>query len=135
MKNELSLFKDLFPFKSVFLNDDWDEFMGLSRKNDSLPLDYEEKDDRFVIGIDMPGIKKDNVNIEVEKDCLLIRAERKEEVKKKNYTEKKYGSFERAIKIPGNVQSEKISAKFKDGVLILDIPKGESARAKVIPIK
>ena len=135
MKNELSLVRDFFPFKNIFLNDDWDDLMGLSEKDFLLPLDYEEKKDRFLIGIDMPGVKKDDVSIEVNKGCLLVKGARKEEVEKKSYTEKRYGSFQRVIKIPENVQCDKICAEFKDGVLTLDIPKGESAKAKVIPIK
>ena len=135
MKNELSLFDGLFPLRSVFFDRGWDDLMGLSTKDSSLPLDYEEKEEKFLFSIDMPGISKDDVSIEVDKNCLVVNAERKEEMENKSYTEKKYGRFQRMIRISQNVQSDKINAKFKDGVLTLEIPKSESVKAKIIPIK
>ncbi|MCY4524393.1 MAG: Hsp20/alpha crystallin family protein, partial [Halobacteriovoraceae bacterium] len=123
MRNELSLLRDFFPFGNTTL---WDgglgDIFGDLKEKRNLPLDYEEQEHRFLINLDMPGVSKNDVKIEVNKGLLTVKAERKEEVEKKNYTEKCYGSFQRTVKIPGNIKEDKISAKFKDGVLTVDIP-------------
>ena len=131
MRNELSVLD--YPFKSILLNSDWDDLMGFSKRDISLPLDFEEKEDRFLISIDMPGISKKDIRIEFNKDSLVVKAERKENVK--NYSEKRYGSFQRTIKIPHGVSGDKINARFKDGVLILDMLKEESVKTRMISVE
>ena len=81
---------------------------------------------------------KKDINVAVKENVLTISGERshKEETKEKNYykVERQYGKFERSFHLPETVDSEKISASYKDGVLTLTIPKVEKAKPKEIPI-
>ena len=84
------------------------------------------KDDKLVVRADLPGLAKDNVNIEVEDDMLLISGERSDENRdeRDDYyrSERTYGRFFRAIQLPDGVDADKIEATFKDGVLEVTIP-------------
>ncbi len=99
---------------------------------------YENKDE-YVFKVELPGISKDDVDIEFEKGTLTIKGERKmdKEVKEENYHrfERAYGTFSRSFSLPRNVDDKKISANMKDGILELKVPKAEEAKAKTIPIK
>ena len=84
------------------------------------------KDDKLVVRADLPGMTKDNVNIEVDDDLLVISGERSDETRdeRDDYyrTERSYGRFFRAIQLPEGVDSDKIDASFKDGVLEVTVP-------------
>ena len=99
---------------------------------------YEEKDD-VVVKAEIPGMKKENLEINLSDSHLIIKGEKKqeEEVKKKGYyySERSYGSFMRSIDLPNEVKSEKATANFKDGVLEVRLPKTEEAKRKEVKIK
>jgi len=99
---------------------------------------YEEKDD-VVVKAEIPGMKKENLEINLTDSHLIIKGEKKqeEEVKKKGYyySERSYGSFMRSIDLPNEVRSEKATANFKDGVLEVRLPKTEEAKRKEVKIK
>jgi len=99
---------------------------------------YEEKDD-IVVKAELPGIDKNNVEVNLTDHTLTIKGEKKkeEEVKEKNYyrSERSYGSFVRALELPTNVHADKVKATFKDGVLEVRLPKTEEARKKEIKVK
>jgi HSP20 family protein len=99
---------------------------------------YEEKDD-VVIKAEVPGMKKEDLDINISGTLLTIKGEKKqeEELKKKGYyySERSYGSFLRTIDLPKEVQSEKVRAVFKDGVLEVRLPKTEEAKRKDVKIK
>jgi HSP20 family protein len=101
-------------------------------------VDIYETEDAFMLKAELPGFSKDDVQIEVQENRLIIRGERKreEEVKEENYhrLERAYGRFERAFWLPTTVDTEKIQASFKDGVLELRLPKSEAAKPKQIAI-
>jgi len=98
-----------------------------------------ETDDEFEISVDLPGIKLEDVNVELRDNDLWITGERKEEheEKQKNWhrIEHRYGQFRRVIPLAHNVDAEKIDAEYKDGVLKILVPKTESAKPKRIAIK
>ncbi len=98
---------------------------------------FETKED-YVFKLELPGIAKENVKVDLEGDKLSITGERKEdtEVKKEEYhrVERYCGSFARSFQLPQNADGEKINAAMKDGILELRIPKKEEAKAKSIPI-
>ena len=102
------------------------------------PVDIYETDDAFVLKAELPGFRKEDVTIEMQENRLIIRGERKreEEVKEDKYhrIERAYGRFERSFWLPTTVDSEKIQATFKDGVLELRLPKSEAAKPKRIAI-
>lgn len=101
--------------------------------------DITETDDAFSITAEVPGIKRDNVKINIEDHVLSIHGENKQEKEEKgkkfHRIERFYGSFNRSFSLPENVNEDKIDAIFKDGVLTLTIPKTEVKKPKAIEIK
>lgn len=89
-------------------------------------LEVFERDNKFVVRIDLPGLKKENVKIDVTHDELTIEGERKlaKEEKEEGFyrTERTYGTFYRRIAIPEHVKAEAAAATFKDGVLEIEMP-------------
>jgi HSP20 family protein len=101
--------------------------------------DIYETDDQIKICLDLPGMSREQIDIQLTgNNTLTIRGERKfEEVDKAKYhrVERFYGNFTRSFVLPTNVEADKITATFKDGVLELVLPKVESAKARKISIK
>ena len=89
-------------------------------------LEVFERDDKFFVRLDLPGVTKEDVKIEVSHDELTIEGERrlaKDEKKEGFYrTERTYGNFYRQIAIPEHVRAEEATATFKDGVLQIEMP-------------
>jgi len=99
---------------------------------------FEEKDE-VVVKAEIPGMKKEDLELNVTDHYLTIKGEKKqeEEVKRKGYfySERSYGSFLRTIDLPKEIQTEKARASFKDGVLEVRLPKTEEAKRKEQRIK
>jgi HSP20 family protein len=102
-------------------------------------VDIAERDDEYLVKVELPGVNKDDVKITLESNILTIRGEKKQEkeTKKENYhrVERSYGSFERSLTLPTTVKSDKIDANYKDGVLMVSLPKAEEAKTKQIEVK
>jgi len=102
------------------------------------PVDIYETAEAIVLKAELPGIGKENLNVEVKDNTLTLRGEKKfeKEVKEENYyrVERSYGMFQRAFALPSTVQSDKVRAKFKDGVLEISLPKAEEAKPKQIKV-
>jgi len=98
---------------------------------------YETKDD-YIFKLELPGITKEDIKVELDGDNLTIKGERKEEkeIKKEEYhrMERVCGTFARTFQLPKNANGQKITASMKDGILELRIPKQEEAKTKAIPI-
>jgi len=90
-------------------------------------VDVVEKDDMFELTADLPGVDEKNVEVKLSGDALIIKGEREEhkEEKKKDFyiSERQFGAFERSFRIPDNVETDKIKAHFKNGVLTISLPK------------
>jgi HSP20 family protein len=101
-------------------------------------VDIYEHNGNLVLKAELPGIDPKDVDIRVENNVLTLRGERKldTEVKQENYhrVERSYGSFSRSFTLPNVVDTDKIKAEFKDGVLQLVLPKKEEAKPKQISI-
>ncbi|MGH9822903.1 MAG: Hsp20/alpha crystallin family protein [Blastocatellia bacterium] len=101
--------------------------------------DVYETNNEIVVKAELPGVKKEDVHIALENGMLLITGERKleEEIKKENYQriERSYGEFTRSFVLPTGVETAKIVAEFKDGLLTVILPKVEEAKRKAIDIK
>jgi HSP20 family protein len=125
-------------FRRPFLGMTWpDRFREVGIREPAIEV-YEEKDD-MVIKAEVPGMKKEDLEINLSGNMLTIKGEKKqeEEVKKKGYyySERSYGSFLRTIDLPKEVQTEKARANFKDGVLEVRLPKTEEAKRKEVKVK
>ncbi len=104
-----------------------------------LALDVFQTDKNIVILAPVAGVKLNDMSVEVNDDVLTIKGHRQfeETVEEENYFTQEcfWGDFSRSIVLPASVDSNKISASFKDGVLKIEIPKIEKERSKVIKIK
>lgn len=102
-------------------------------------VDIYETENEIVMKVELPGLSKENVNIELKDNILTIKGERKieEEVKKENYhrIERSYGYFQRSFSLPSIVQQDKVKASFKDGILDIKLPKAEKAKPAQIKIE
>ena len=101
-------------------------------------VDLYEKDDHFMIKAELPGVDKNDINIDLKDRLLTLSGERThdKEVNEENYyrRERSYGKFQRAFTLPADVDSDKIEAEFKDGVLQIKVPKPEEKKAKKVTI-
>ncbi|MBR4777735.1 MAG: Hsp20/alpha crystallin family protein, partial [Lachnospiraceae bacterium] len=99
-----------------------------------MKTDVKEHDDKYEVAIDLPGFKKDEINLELQNGYLTVAASKgvdKEEKDKKGKLirqERYSGSMQRSFFVGKNVTEEDIKAKFEDGVLKLDIPKKEAPK-------
>jgi HSP20 family protein len=102
-------------------------------------VDLIEKDDKLILKADMPGITKEDVNVEVKGDRIELSAEvkKEEEEKKEGYIrqERSYRRYYRSIPLPAKIDSEKVEAAFEDGVLKIEMPKVETPEVKRIEVK
>ena len=105
-----------------------------------MPLtDISENKDNFVMHLDLPGVKKEDVKISYTDGQLSISGERKQEKEsgdsKYHRVERAFGKYYRSFTMPSKIREDKIEAEFKDGQLIITVPKAEEAKPKEIPIK
>ena len=120
-----------------------DAFTRPLRLNDGhwsiLTVDMYQTDNEVVVRAAIPGVKTDDVQINVTGEMLTIKGEtrEKEEVKEKAYhlREQRWGSFERTIALPTDVIADKAKAEFENGILTITLPKAEEVRPKSITIK
>ena len=118
-------------FDDIFDRDFFDN-ANYSSENSTMPsVNIRETDKAFIVELAAPGLKKDDFKIELQDNILSISSEKKQEKKegeKEKYTRQEfyYQSFRRTFTLPKTVAEDKIQAKYKDGVLRLDIPKRKS---------
>lgn len=102
-------------------------------------LEIYEKEDKFVLRAEVPGMTKDDVDISVLGDTLTIKGERKteSEVKDEDYhrCEMCYGKFSRAVTLPSAVQAGKVAATYDNGILEITLPKAAEAKPKKVEVK
>ncbi len=102
-------------------------------------VDITEDEKEYVIKVEVPEVKKEDVKLAVDEDVLTISGERKfekeEKGKKYHRVERAYGSFMRSFTLPEDTDSNKITADFKDGVLKVHLTKTEKAKPKSIEVK
>jgi HSP20 family protein len=104
------------------------------------PVDiYENDQHEIVLKAELPGVSREDIDLRVENNTLTIRGERKrqQEAKQENYhrVERLYGSFSRSFSLPATVNTEKVSAEFRDGVLTVSLPAREEAKPRQIQVQ
>jgi HSP20 family protein len=122
-----------------------DSFVHPSRTLEALgevaapTLDIYQTPSEIVVKAALPGVKPEDVNIDITGDTLTVKGESKaeQEVKREDYLyqERRYGAFSRSVVLPGGLKSDKAEASMEDGVLTLTIPKAEELKPKAIKIK
>jgi HSP20 family protein len=112
--------------------------LPIEQKDWTPAIEVFEKEDRFLVKAELPGIKAEDINISAVGDTLTLRGERKaeSEVKEEDYycCERSYGSFFRSIALPSHVDAEKIEASYENGVLEISLPKILDVKPKKISI-
>ena len=154
MAKEVTIWKpftELTPFKEFErmrrdMDRLWDSFLeGAPRKRGEergewLPsLDVSETKNELVVKAEIPGMDAKDIDISLSDGVLTIKGEKKQEKEEKeadyHLVERSYGAFVRSVRLPKEVQGDKISASYKDGILKIALPKSEEAKKKEIKIK
>lgn len=101
-------------------------------------LDVHEDKDQFTVSLELPGLKREDINVHLEDGTLVISGERKEETRAEgtevHRRERFYGKFSRALTLPTAVAPDKVKAAYKDGILTVTLPKAEEAKPKQIDV-
>ena len=127
------------PFEEMNrLHDHFFSGRGLAKQAFQVAVDIREEADAFYVDAEVPGLKAEDIKVDVEKNVLTLSGERKvekEETKDKyRRIERQYGSFTRSFSLPENVDTDSISADLKNGVLELRLPKREVPTPKSISV-
>jgi len=139
------------PFKDVAvlqnrINRMFDDSFGPSRDRDdemnmcawTPAVDIYETETGVILAVELPGVGKENVAVEVKDNILTLKGQRlsKPEIKEENYyrQERCYGTFQRSFTLHHNIQPNLIKAKFKDGMLEIEIPRPEEEQPKQITV-
>ena len=125
------LFDDAFT-RPLGIRDGW--------RGSGVPaVDMYQTDNDVVVKATLPGMKADDVQINITGDVLSIKGEMKEknETKEKNYhiREQRWGTFERSVMLPTSIVSDKAKAEFEDGILTITLPKAEEVKPKIVTVK
>lgn len=134
-----SLQREMNHLFDDFLNRGWlavEPFRGMK---DWVPaLDISETEEAVVVKAELPGLEQKDVEVTLSGDLLTIKGEKKEEKEEKSRhfhrVERSYGSFERNIQLPTDVKADKVKASFKNGVLVVELPKAEQTKSKSVKI-
>ncbi len=129
------------PFGSLRLLEDAVTRM-MSEPRTSRPwspaVDIVETEDELIVKADLPDVRLEDIDVRVENGTLSLRGERKfeKELADKGYhrIERSYGSFMRSFSVPSSVDTEKVSADYKNGVLTVTLPKKEAAKPKQVKV-
>lgn len=122
----------------------WSQLIGepserLFRGRMAPSMDLSETPNTVEVKMDVPGMKPEDIDIQLANGVLTISGERKEEKEERGKTfhrlERRYGSFSRSITVPTAVSEDKVDAQYHDGVLTLTLQKTEEAKARKIKIK
>jgi len=102
-------------------------------------LDVAERDESVIVKAELPGMTREDIDVSVEGNVLIISGEKKEleEDKKEDFyhVERRYGTFRRTITLPSDVDPSKIEATYRDGILTVELPKTEEAKPRQIEVK
>ncbi len=143
-------FRELAPFREFErvrreMDRLWDSFLegGLRKRGEEsewLPsLDVAETKNELVVKAEVPGMDPKDIDISLSDGVLTIKGEKRQEKEEKeadyHVIERSYGSFLRSVQLPKEVQSDKISASYRNGILRITLPKSEEAKKKEVKIK
>jgi HSP20 family protein len=132
VRSEMDRLVDTFLFGVPQRGDFWEGAEWLPA------VDVAETKNEIVVNVEIPGMDPKEFDISLSEGTLTIRGEKKQDrVEEENYhlTERRYGTFSRWIPLPQEVESDKISSSYKNGVLTVTLPKSEGTKGKEIKIK
>lgn len=128
MERELSrVFTDYYGENADLFNSAWVPQVDLS-----------ETENEYVLQADLPGLRREDVELVCVDNTVNLKGERRHEVKEEasgyHRTERRYGAFQRSFEIPGGFEPDKVTAAFEDGVLTVHLPKKEESKPKQIKV-
>ena len=101
-------------------------------------LDVADDKDNLVVKVELPGMKKEDINLSLHDGVLTVSGERKHEREAREggtfRSERYFGKFQRSVTLPSAVDSSKVNASYKDGILTVELPKAEEAKPKQIAV-
>ena len=135
-----SLWEGFFPRGGRLFEDLFRDWPAAARSGGFVPaVDLSENDTHYTLTVEIPGVQKGDVQVELQDDMLVIHGEKKSEREEKKdrgrYLERSYGSFTRSFTLPSDADAERLEASFKDGVLSIRMPRREPIKPKQIAIK
>jgi len=135
-RNLMSPFESFFNEmdKNFFGENMWPEMTREELAEFSPSIDLEENDEMYLITADLPGIKSDDIKIDVVGNKIKISGERRREVKGEGLYERSQGHFSRSLTLPENIDVKKVEANFEDGVLRVVLPKTEIKSSQQIKV-
>lgn len=101
----------------------------------SLNVNIREEEDAYILSALVPGLQAEDLNIQVLENVVSIEGEYKDDETSYLVSELPRGAFRRSLRMPSEIDSEKVEARIADGILTLTLPKAESARPKKIQVK
>jgi len=120
------------------LPEEFDRLFESPLRDWSPALDVQEDKDTFTVRVELPGLKRENIDVSLQDGALIISGERQSEKVEDGVSihrqERYYGKFQRAITLPEPVAASKVKADYKDGVLTITLPKTEEAKPKKIEV-
>jgi HSP20 family protein len=128
--------EDLFrtPFTSIFPS----QLIG-SGVTPTSRMDILERRDHYEVTAELPGVRKEDVHVNLDGNRLFLQAEKREEQREESermyFSERTYGSIRRTVEMPGGVDPNKVKAQFENGVLKVWIGKRETAEGQIVPIQ
>ena len=137
LESWITPWEGLFPRRRFF--DDMLRDFGGSRRNFVPAVELSETDESYTITVELPGVKKDDVQVDLREGMLIVqgekRSEREEKKERGRYLERTYGSFCRTFALPSDADSDQLKASFKDGVLTIQVPRSEESKPRQIAIQ
>lgn len=123
------LFEDFGREEDVTLSGDWIP-----------PVDiYQNDQHEVVLKAELPGLRREDIDVRIENNTLTLKGERRQEkeIKKDRYhrMERTYGSFTRSFTLPSNIDTDKVRAEYKDGILTVTMPLREEAKPKQVKVE
>lgn len=147
MLNRYDPFRDMWALQNI-VNRWFDEVAGPTSTGTyewAVPLDVVETPDQYLVKVSVPGLRPDDLDITYTNGTLSIRGEVKDDLPledkehkqemRYHLRERRFGSFQRSLVLPGSVQADKIEAQYESGILTLVLPKTEEIKPKRIAIR
>jgi HSP20 family protein len=133
---ELKPFKKNHLWNNQEVEKEFERFFEVFSKTDNFApvCEIHDEDKFFTIGLDIPGLKKEDIDIEVKDNHLIISGERKTEKTGVLRSERRYGKFSRIFSLPQNLDTEAIEASYENGVLEIRLTKEEKSQPRKIQI-
>lgn len=130
LQHEMNRLFDTLSPQGLLKEDGWPRFMP--------PAEITETPEALHLKVEIPGLRSEDINIEVTRDSVNLSGERRSETQAEDNgvtrTEFRYGKFERVIPLPSKIDNAQVTAEYKDGILNLTLPKAEEEKNRVVKV-